>query len=81
MATMGDWFKNYRRLSLIDTGVGPFEEYRRICREEARERNWTYEELAGDTVLMRKLLNGDWNDRDFLVRRRGRRLLRAMTRM
>ena len=67
MATMGDWLKNYRKLSLIDTGVGPVEEYRRISRDEARERNWLYEELAGDGVLIRKLLNGDWNDDDFLI--------------
>ena len=30
METMGDWFKNYRGLSLIDTGVGPYEEYREV---------------------------------------------------
>ena len=67
METMGDWLKNYRKLSLIDTGVGPVEEYRRISRDEARERNWLYEELAGDAGLIRRLLNGDWNEEDFLV--------------
>jgi len=74
METMGNWFKNYRRLSLIDTGVGPYEEYRRICRDEAKEKNLTYEELAGDTVLIRKLLNGDWNEQDFLVLQPGQKI-------
>ena len=74
METMGDWLKNYSRVSLIDTGVGPFEEYRRICRDEAREKNLAYEELAGDTVLIRKLLNGDWNERDFLVLQPGQKI-------
>ncbi len=74
METMGDWLKNYRRLSLIDTGVGPYEEYRTLCRDEARERNWIYEELAGDAVLIRKLLNGDWNDQDFLVLQPGQKI-------
>ena len=65
--TMGDWFKHYRRLSLIDTGVGPYEKYRAICQAEVSEKNWTYEEVAGDTVLLRKLLSGDWDEQDFLV--------------
>jgi len=74
METMGDWLKNYRKLSLIDTGVGPVEEYRRICRDEAKEKSWSYEELAGDAVLIRKLLNGDWNDQDFLIVPPGQRI-------
>jgi hypothetical protein len=74
METMGDWFKNYRHVSLINTGVGPSEEYRRICRDEAREKHWTYEELAGDTVLIAKLLNGDWDERDFLVLQPGEKI-------
>ena len=74
METMGDWLKNYRRLSLIDTGVGPYEEYRKICRDEAEEKNWTYEELAGDTVLINKLLNGDWNEQDFLILQPGQKI-------
>ena len=67
METMGDWLKHYRRLSLIDTGVGPYEEYRRICREQVKAYNWTYDEIAGDAVLIRKLLNGEWDDEEFLV--------------
>ena len=61
-------------MSLIDTGVGPREAYRRLCRDEAAERNWTYEELAGDATLIRKLLNGDWNDQDFLVLQPGEKI-------
>ena len=67
METMGDWLKHYRRLSLIDTGVGPYEDYRRICREQVKAYNWTYDEIAGDAVLIRKLLNGEWDDEEFLV--------------
>jgi len=74
METMGNWFKNYRRLSLIDTDVGPYEEYRRICRGEAEERSWAYEELTGDTGLIRKLLNGEWNDQDFLILQPGKKI-------
>jgi len=67
METMGDWLKSYRQLSFIDTGVGDLEHYRRTCRAQALERDWAYEELAGDTRLIDHLLNGDWNEEDFLV--------------
>jgi len=67
MATMGDWLKHYSQLSLIDTGVGPHDEYRQICRAQAQANDWRYEEIDGDAVLIRKLLDGDWNERDFLI--------------
>ena len=67
METMGNWLKHYRQLTLIETGVGPAEEYRKISRAQAQENEWKYEEVPGDTILIDKLLNGDWNDDDFLV--------------
>ena len=67
METMGNWLKHYRQVSLIDTGVGQQEEYRKICRAQAEENNWTYDEVAGDTVLIDKLLHGDWDEQDFLI--------------
>ena len=72
METMGDWFKSYRRLSFINTGVGDPGRYRRTCRAQAREHGWEYEELPGDTGLIDRLLGGDWDERDFLVVEPGR---------
>jgi hypothetical protein len=33
---------------------------------DAARRGWNFERLAGDMVLIRRLLNGDWNE-DFLI--------------
>ena len=74
METMGNWLKNYRQLSFIDTGVGPREKYRLQCQAQAAENDWNYEEIAGDTTLIHKLLYGDWNDEDFLVIRPGEQI-------
>ena len=74
METMGNWLKHYRQLTLIETGVGPAEEYRRISRAQAQENDWKYEEVPGNTVLINKLLNGDWNDDDFLVVKPGEQI-------
>lgn len=78
METMGDWLKNYRRLSFIDTGVGPREYYRQACRAQARDNAWQYEEIAGDTVLIDKLLAADWNREDFLVLQPGQRIAASL---
>lgn len=34
--------------------------------EDAANKGWRYEQLAGDLILVRRLLEGDW-DEDFLV--------------
>lgn len=67
MATMGDWFKHYRRLALIETGVGPYDAYQRLCRAQADDNHWSYEEIPGDPGLISKLVSGEWDERDFLV--------------
>ena len=38
--------------------------------EDAAKKGWRYEQLAGDLVLVRRLLEGDWGE-DFLVLRPG----------
>ena len=67
METMGDWLKHYRRLGFINTGVGNQDVYRAICEEQARERDWEFEEIAGDRRLLEGALHGCWPDDEFLV--------------
>lgn len=65
--TLGDWLKNYQKVAYIDTGIGAFPACREAARQQAAENGWAYEELAGDTRLICKLLNGDWDPEEFLV--------------
>ena len=75
METMGDWLKHYKRLCLITTGVGPEEEYRECSRAQAEEKGWLFEEVAGDTGLIRRLLNGEWDERECLVLQPGQKIV------
>lgn len=34
---------------------------------QAEEKGWLYGEVAGDTGLIRRLLNGEWDERECLV--------------
>lgn len=72
MDTLGDWFKNYKKMAYIDTHVLDGEAYQQQTRCEAAEKGWTYETLSGDTGLLQRLLDGDlsegaWDSGDFLV--------------
>ncbi|MDD5673802.1 MAG: DUF1638 domain-containing protein [Chitinivibrionales bacterium] len=67
METMNDWLKNYKKLAYIDTHVGDFVHYKQLTKQQAQEKGWEYEELKGDVGLLQRLLDGDWNDKDFLI--------------
>jgi hypothetical protein len=73
MEVMGAWRAHYTRAAFIDTGVGHSQPVEAKARAEAERRGWTFERVAGDLVLVRRLLNGDWNE-DFLILQPGERL-------
>jgi hypothetical protein len=57
---------SYRKLTYIRTSSAFDDHFAGQALEEADERKWTYEEMAGDLTLFRRLLAGDW-DSDFLI--------------
>jgi Protein of unknown function (DUF1638) len=66
MEVMGAWREHYDRAVYIDMGVGDGAAVEDRTREEAAGRGWTYERMAGDLVLIRRLLAGDWAE-DFAI--------------
>ena len=73
MEAMGAWRSHYDRAAFVDMGVGDSGDAERRARTEADRRGWRFERLAGDLVLLRRLLDGDWAG-DFLVLEPGQRL-------
>lgn len=64
----------YSKLAFIETGLEPPNtNYEQQARKAAEERHWEFELLTGDLSLLRRFLNGDWND-DFLVVPPGKRI-------
>jgi hypothetical protein len=72
MDVMGAWREHYDRAVFIDTGIGGSADVERRARAEAERRGWLFERMAGNLLLIRRLLDGDWND-DFLVLQPGQR--------
>jgi hypothetical protein len=66
MEVMGAWSKHYNRAVFVDMGVGDASIAERKARENAEKRGWNFERIAGDLVLIRRLLDGEWEN-DFLV--------------
>ena len=58
--------KNYSQITFIEMGVEPDDSFEKIAKEEAASKHWKFKKEAGNLTLLRRLLNGDWND-DFLV--------------
>lgn len=67
METLGDHLRNYSRLSYIDTGLPLGGDYQREAKALAKEKAWEFLEVQGNTHLITNLMNGSWDDADFLV--------------
>jgi hypothetical protein len=74
MEIMGAWRSHYQRAAYIDMGVGDGRAVEDKAKDEAARRGWAFERVAGDIVLVRRLLSGDWNE-DFLTLRPGQKLV------
>jgi hypothetical protein len=74
MESLGAWRSHYDRAAYIDMGVADGVRVERQARDDADRRGWRFERIAGDVVLVRRLLEGDW-DRDFLIVRPGERVV------
>ncbi len=58
--------QNYTRLALIDTGDPDLDKYRIYAQQQADFFGLTFEEIPGSSALIRKLVEGKW-DEDFVI--------------
>jgi hypothetical protein len=77
MEALGAWREHYDRAAFIDMGVGDASDVEARARDEASRRGWQFERLAGELVLVRRLIDGAWDDADFLTVQPGERLVMA----
>lgn len=71
---IGDYTRNYGQYTFIEMGVEPDDRFERLAREQAAERGWKFEKIQGDMTLIQRLMDGPWDDADFLVTPPGARV-------
>ena len=63
---MKQMIKNYTRMVFINTGNYEIERYREYSQREAARQGLRYEEIAGSSAIVKKLLCGPW-DKDIII--------------
>jgi hypothetical protein len=77
METLGAWRSHYDRAAFVDMGVAggrAAAAAEERARDDAERRGWAFEKLAGELILVKRLIDADWNPGDYLVLQPGERL-------
>ncbi len=67
MEMLNDQLKNYTSMTYIDNGIPNMEHYQQISRDDTDLERWEYHEVKGSMRLIQQLVDGEWNNDDFLV--------------
>lgn len=67
VAVEKSFLDTYKKVTYIGWPSLPFPEYERKIQEYARIREWEFEKLEGRNTLLRKMLDGEWDEESFLV--------------
>jgi len=65
--SLGGGLNHYDKIAYIDTKIGNQPKLKEHAKQNALTNNWKYEELEGNANLLLKMMNGEWDEDEFLV--------------
>ena len=65
------WEKNYSTLGYIHSDIHDSPDNLRRAETEAERKGWHLRELNGDNRMLRMMVDGTWNEREFLILKPG----------
>jgi hypothetical protein len=72
---IANFTKHYQRLAYIATPVKDGEHRERQARDIAAQQGWKFETLPGDLGWLRRLVDGEWGEAEFLIVQPGQRVV------
>jgi hypothetical protein len=74
-----NWMKEYKWATYVDWGFTNSDAEKKYTKECADFLGWNYDELKGDSRLMQNLVDGKWDEKDFLVVPPGKKIEEDLT--
>jgi hypothetical protein len=77
--TEQSWLKEYHWATYIDWGFANNEQEKQLTKKAAGHLGWKYDELKGESGLMQRLVDGEWDEKEFLVVKPGQKITENLT--
>ena len=75
METEETWMKEYTNAAYVDLGFGDNDHFKKYTQDCAKWLKWKYDEIKGDSGLVRRFVDGKWDSEDFLVVQPGQKIV------
>jgi len=79
MESIGHWYEKYNTVAYIDLGFYDTTALKQFARRCAGGLGWNYDELRGNASLIQRLVEGHWEENDFLIVQPGQTIVADVT--